>query len=312
MIPAKAHFIWFGSQFPWANVLAVQSAAARGDFEEVILHHADELDTPYWEEMIQTPGVRAVKLDPEALLEEAGVRGGALVDLYRRQSKPAARANMARAAILFLQGGVYMDLDVVTTRSLTPLREEADVFCGEEHIVLPHDVAHSRDPRDLVKAGLRLGVRDVFRRLPGGWRGFRRVEGLYKRAVNNAVFASTPGHAFVEELLTRMVTMSPDLQLVRFALGTHLLQKVVRDYEGPGLRVHRPGVFYPLAPEISEQWFQIKSPVALEEVLLPETRAVHWYASVRTKEIIPQIDPDYVRRHAHEQLFSALALPFLP
>ena len=42
-----------------------------------------------------------------------------------------------------------------------------------------------------------------------------------------------------------------------------------------------------------------------------DTRIVHWYASVRTKKIVPQIDPAYVRRNARTQLFSALALPFV-
>jgi hypothetical protein len=45
-------------------------------------------------------------------------------------------------------------------------------------------------------------------------------------------------------------------------------------------------------------------------VLLPETRVVHWYASVRTRVLTSRIDPDYVRAHAGRQLFSDLALPF--
>jgi hypothetical protein len=75
--------------------------------------------------------------------------------------------------------------------------------------------------------------------------------------------------------------------------------------------VHPPRVFYPLGPEISEHWFRKVSSADLNDVLWPETLLVHWYASVRTKHILPLIDPAYVRQNAKTQLFSALALPFV-
>lgn len=312
MIPGIAHFIWFGTALPWAHVLSIQSAAARGGFERVVLHHADDLSaSPWWPALLSTPGFEARPLDPRAVLHQAGPHGPELSRLFDRMNKPAAKANMVRAALLYQEGGVYLDLDTVTIKSLTPLRQEAAVFCGEEHIALPHDVAHNRSPGVLVAAGLRLAARDVLRRLPDGWRHFRHIEGFYHRAVNNAVFASAPEHPFVAELLRRMIVMDPAQQMVRFALGTHLLQKVVRDYDGDDLRVHAPPAFYPLPPEISEHWFRPTPALALDEALLPETCVVHWYASVRTKHIVPRIDPEHVRRHAHEELFSALALPFL-
>jgi hypothetical protein len=45
----------------------------------------------------------------------------------------------------------------------------------------------------------------------------------------------------------------------------------------------------------------------LDAVLSAETRVVHWYASVRTKSRVALIDPDYVRNHRENQLYSALA-----
>ena len=36
------------------------------------------------------------------------------------------------------------------------------------------------------------------------------------------------------------------------------------------------------------------------------------YASVRTRGIVDAIDPDYVKRRAGDQLFSALAARYLP
>jgi hypothetical protein len=38
---------------------------------------------------------------------------------------------------------------------------------------------------------------------------------------------------------------------------------------------------------------------------------VHWYASVRTHELVAQIDPQYVRARAGRQLFSDLVLPIV-
>src|SRR5579862_5743870 len=42
-IPARVHFCWIGPALPWAYVFAILSAAARGEMDEVILHHTDEL-----------------------------------------------------------------------------------------------------------------------------------------------------------------------------------------------------------------------------------------------------------------------------
>ena len=97
---------------------------------------------------------------------------------------------------------------------------------------------------------------------------------------------------------------------MRFALGTHLLQDAVSRHTGL-IEVHPAPVFYPLGPEISEHWFRSVRKPKLDAVLSPATRVVHWYASVRTRDLVPQVDPDWVRAHADRQLFSALALPFV-
>jgi hypothetical protein len=312
MIPATAHFIWFGPQFPWVNALSMRSAALRGGFEKVVLHHSDDLTgTPWWSWLEDTPGFEARMVTPEAVFARCGARGFALWALFKLLDQPAAKANMIRAAILYAEGGVYLDLDTVTLRHVDDYRARAQVFCGREHIALPHNVAHSRSPRVLAGAGVRLAVRDAMRRLPNGWRLFRKVDGRYHLAANNAVFAAEPGHPFVDELLRGMVEMSPERQLVRFALGTHLLQQTLQAFDGPGVEVHHPDAFYPLPPEISEHWFRPTRTPALGAVLAGDTRIVHWYASVRTKRVVPQIDPAYVRRHARTQLFSAMALPFV-
>ncbi|HEU4539056.1 MAG TPA: glycosyltransferase, partial [Polyangiaceae bacterium] len=225
-----------------------------------------------------------------------------------------ARANVVRAALLAAEGGVYLDTDTVTVAPLDPLRAEASFFCGLERLVFPGELKRSRSPARWGAALARTALRDLCRRAPDGWRHFRRVERHYPTAANNAVLGAEPGHPLLLELLERMAATPPARQTVRFALGTHLLQAVLRDASGDaarGLRVYEPPAFYPLGPEISEHWFRFTDRPRLAEVLLPDTRVVHWYASVRTAGVVDRIDPAYVRANAGRQLFSALARPFL-
>ena len=311
MIPATAHFIWFGPQFHWIYGLALRSAALKGGFERVILHHADDLRaTPGWAVLKDTPGVETRVLEPLAVLRGTPDLGASLADLYRKLERPASRANMVRAAILATQGGVYLDTDTVTVGDFQPLLR-AGVFCGEERIVFPSRAIWSGKFWLLVRGYFLHRLRDRYRRQPDGWRGFRTIEHRYPRAVNNAVLGAEPEHPFIMDLLEGMVRMPKWRQTVRFALGTHLLQKKVAAYQGDDLVVHPPEVFYPLPPEISEHWFKETDQVRLEEALLADTRVVHWYGSVRTKELVPKVGPEYVRDLADSQLFSALALAFL-
>lgn len=317
MIPATAHFIWLGPSFPWLNVLAIRSAAARGGFERVILHHDRDLSaTRWWSELDALDDFEARRLELPALFARASPgdagRGAALLELYRQLDPPASRANMIRAAILAAEGGCYLDIDTVTVRSLAPLREQAAVFCGTEHICWPGVVKHGGSLAAKARA-LGLGaVRELFRFAPGGWRHFDRVAGLYTEAVNNAVLACAPGHPFITVVLDHMLSMSREQQLRRYALGTHLLQRRVAEYAGEDLVVHPPPVFYPLGPVVSLHYFRRtpRAAAALDELLGAQTRVVHWYASVETKRLVPRVTPAYVRAHAETQLLSALARPY--
>lgn len=289
----------------------MRSAAVRGGFDRVVLHSADDIEhTPGFSMAREAANVSWQKLDPEALIGKLGRDFSGLLPLYRRLSQPAARANLIRAVLLALEGGVYLDTDTVTISSFEPCLRSG-VFCGLEHIVLPHDVVVSRNPAVWLRVGALMAIRDLLRRTPRGYMVFRRISGLYSQAVNNAVLGAEAGHGFIFELLTRMLKMPPKQQLVRFALGTHLLENTVADYRGDDLDVYPPMRFYPLAPEISEHWFRIRQPCELAEVISDETILVHWYASVRTKKLVPLIDENYVKHHATCQLWSALALPFI-
>lgn len=299
MIPSVAHFLWVGRSMPYAHAISARTAVARAGLDRVVLHHVDPLEGSAWRSMLErTAGLELRRLAAEPLLESA--QGPRLVDVYRRLTQPASRVNVLRAAVLATEGGVYLDTDTVTVRELHSLLD-AKAFCGEESIVFPRVVMRSRDPRVLALAGVRHAVRDVLRRTPGGWRAFRAIGRWYPRAVNNAVLGTAAGGEFIRELLARMVALPPERQLVRFALGTHLLQELVEDRRGSAeIVVHPPETFYPLAPEISEHWVRrvYGGGDAAREMCTRETRIVHWYASVRTKRFVGELSPRYVRANA--------------
>jgi len=311
-VPLRAHFVWFGSAFPWANVLAVRSAALRGEFDEVVLHHDSDLTaTPYYEELVRTPKVRLAALEMPALLERCEPYGAALRDVLGRLRTPATRSDLTRYALLFSEGGVYLDIDTVTIASFVPLCRDVRAFCGLERIVYPGAVRTSRNPAVRARAWALGEARNLLRIAPRGYRAFRRIEGLYPLAPNPAILGGARGAPFVRALIERMLAMPPERQPEPCVIGPHVIQDVVSSYEGNDLRVHPPEIFFPLGPEISQHWFRKVAHPELSDVVSPDTRLVHWYASVRTKQIVPLLDPGYVRRNADTQLFSALARPFV-
>jgi hypothetical protein len=111
--------------------------------------------------------------------------------------------------------------------------------------------------------------------------------------------------------LIAMAALPPARRSQPYALGPDLLQSLVGQFSSVELVIHEPGVFYPLGPEISTHWFRSGVP-NLDLALRPQTRVVHWYASVRSKPYIAVIDPNYVRAHRHTQLYSALISRVLP
>ncbi|MBX2814146.1 MAG: hypothetical protein KTR25_20220 [Myxococcales bacterium] len=312
MVPSVAHFIWFGRHFPWLNELAIASAALPGAFERVVLHHDGELNPAVLERLRRVPGFAAERIDPEALFNSID-GGDELRTVYAALVRPNARANVVRAAILYRHGGVYLDMDTVTLRSLAPLCVEA-AFCGEERVAWPKLVRYSRHPYLHARALVQDLVRFGCAHLPRGWRLFRQIESMYPCAVNNAVIGVEPNHPFMARLLHAMLRVPEAQRTVPFALGTHLLQAQIAEWQSieHSVTVHPPQVFYPLGPVISHQWFSKGSPDALDDLISPETYVVHWYASVRNRDHVAKIDEQYIRHHAHSELFSAMVDKYVP
>ncbi len=314
MIPPRLHFCWIGPALPWACAFAVLSAAARGGMDEVVLHHTDALDDDAPLRAVRgAAGVRLERVDPVAYLGGVPGLGEELARLYGGLGAAAMRADVLRAAILFREGGIYLDLDTLTVASLRPLLG-ARAFVGSEFIVWPQRARESRSPVLLARhVGLDL-ARKAARRLPGGWRWFRRIEGRYPCAVNNAAMGCEAGSALLADCLRAMVAVPGARLAQRTALGPALLQGVVagRAQDAGGLVVHPPRVFSPLPPEVSEHWFRLEGEVRLDEALSADTRVAHWYASVRTRALAALISPGSVLANRDRQLYSALAAACVP
>ena len=310
-IPAVAHFCWIGPRLSWASVFALLSAAERGGFAEVILHHTDVLDDgPEVRALRQARGVRLSRTDPLDVLAQAGEilgtgTGDKLVEMYSRLKSPVVRSDILRGGILFTQGGVYLDLDTITIRSLRPLLE-TPFFLGWEYVVWPLFARQRRTPALWVRQiGLDV-MRKTLRAAPGGWRAFRMVRSLYFRNVNNAVMGAEAGASVLAAYLRAMLKVPPERQALPYALGPDLLRAVIQEAPQGSLVAHMPETFSPLPPEISEHWFRIGRTGPVEAVLSEETRVVHWYASIRTTELAAHISPAYVQENRQRQLYSQL------
>jgi hypothetical protein len=179
-------------------------------------------------------------------------------------------------------------------------------FIGCEFIVWPQFVRQSRSPLVWARHLTLDLVRKILRRVPDGWKLFRQIERFYFRGINGAVMGAEPRSSLLTEYLQAMLALPSGRRAQPYALGPELLQEVVDNHRGDDLVVEEPQTFYPLPPEISEQWFSVGRRIRLDSVLSAETRVVHWYASVRTRSRVAQIDPRYVRDHRDCQLYSAL------
>jgi hypothetical protein len=313
-IPARVHFCWIGPRLPWAYVFAILSAAERGGLPDVILHHTDTLEPgAELSALTGAAGITLHQIDPIDCLTRVGTElgvGDRLAVLFGGLDSPVKRTDILRAAILFQQGGIYLDLDTVTVASLAPLLD-ATQFVGCEYIVWPHFVRASRSPAPWVRSLALDVLRKAICRMPDGWETFRRVERFYYRGVNNAVMGAEPNALLFARYLRAMLAIAPERLHEAYVLGPDLLQDLIGHDRQDDLIVHDPKVFYPLPPEISKHWFRLSDKVRLDAALSPETRVVHWYASLLTKSQVALITPKSVREQRPRQLYSALVCSYV-
>ena len=321
MIPNRYHFIWFGREFPLTHALAIRSVALTSAPESITLHATDDLvGQPDFDDLAaELPVFTVRRVDLTALLDGPDVPEPARLrqvwDQLSARRRWAALSDILRYLVLYREGGVYLDLDTITVRDLRPLLA-APGFCGRERILV--DAAtHRRGSRWRY---LRTGPLDVARwicsRTEGGIRLFSRIADLYPAAINGAVLALPPLHPVAGEALRRVPDLVPELERRRPVIGPDLLQDLIDGERRSDVTVFDPSYFYPLGPQMAAQLFRVRRSArdldrALADGISPHTYVVHWYND-GLKSLPRPPDRDSITSLSGRQMFSRLALPFLP
>lgn len=322
-IPNRYHFVWFGAQFPAANRIAIESCLACCKDAEVTLWHSDELDQHADYRALRDTRLRIESLDAEstfaALAKAHAARGEAsqpldlerLQHIWRSVRSHVSRSNLARAIVLYLRGGIYLDLDVLVLRDLGRLRRYP-AFVGSEHIVWPGWACRGASVQRFVKSPLLDLLRKLTVALPEGERLFQHTASWYPRAVNAAVLGARAGHPFLSWLLQKTSEVPEAEWQLKHRLGTHVLQRSEDAYSGTDLMILPPEAFFPLGPEVSRQYFRQRQrpEQSAQRIIRPETYALHWYSSVTdiTSFSSEQLS-GMARRSVYGHLCSAYAAP---
>jgi Glycosyltransferase sugar-binding region containing DXD motif len=316
-IPNHLLFVWFGKVLPSFARVAILSALRHNPDARVSLLHGDSLVGV--ESLARESRLELRTISIEALLarasEVSAQKPGPPLDTQRLRrvwhslSTPAARSNLVRLLVLYAEGGVYLDTDTITLRSLAPLLDRS-AFCGTEHILWPKDKLRPSHPQFWLRGPALMGLRYVLAHVPYGFRLQRRLLPWYDVAVNNAVLGFAQGHELIHRALERVTELDSPQWTKRFRLGTHLLQEVIDEAATRAIDLLSPEHFYPLGPVTSLHYLRRYPDAAAlaRELLGDQTYVVHWYASVAN---LARCDERYIREHAGHVIFAHLCQPIV-
>jgi hypothetical protein len=194
-----------------------------------------------------------------------------------------------RYALLYLNGGVYLDFDTVVTRSLSDLAGH-QCFIGEENVwVGDEDRVAGKWWVCLYPKNLFWLTSWLLRRADSAWlsgklkiaRALENTDAIWsKKQPNNAVMGAVAQSPFIRELL--LECLDTDFT-VRYATGPTLVSHVAANF--PHLVSTLPvNYFYSVAPGESFRLFADRT-----LTLPPEAYLIH-YAASNHKKLIPTID----------------------
>lgn len=289
--PLRLHFVWTGARFPYFARLAVESALVAMPNARIDLDVVGALPrSDHFAAVARHERVRVERWTPGELFADCPGDSAPYHELLARlPDSPAATSNLARLAILFARGGVYLDTDVIVLRGLHD-PDEHGAYVGVERVWKQnrHRVAHGLGVAGTIRAlpwaarwaacrldlslsHGRLGLAD---RLPSS--GHTRFQ------VNNAVIGAPARSEFVAAALEQALHVDPT---VRFALGPSLLDDVVSAF--PRLvTVVPPSRFYAVPPGDSHRFFEDHT---LE---LPVDAQVMHYVASNHRRLLDGLDID--------------------
>jgi hypothetical protein len=201
-----------------------------------------------------------------------------------------------RYALLYKQGGVYLDTDVIAIRSWDDLLRYRG-FCGLEAVAFPGDLYASFNPFRYLFAGILYLWRLLCAYLPRGWQIFRPTEKFFRYSANGAILGSEPKNKIVEEFFAKIGELREKDFSVAACIGPHIVQKATKNKSSENMETLPSAYFYPLGPDISLQYFRNGSVKHLDKILSPQTRIVHWYNSVEKKYLRQQLSKKWIEEH---------------
>ncbi len=292
LIPNQYFYIWTGSSFPYLNLLAVKSLLLADHSATVVVYMVGpEPQNETFENLRGLERVSIVGIEPEDIFSQlpSDIKDVGTIFYKIPESSASARSNILRYALLYLNGGVYLDFDTVVTRSLSDLAGH-QCFIGEENVWV------GDEDRVTGKWWVCLYPRNLFwltswllRRADSAWfsgklqiaRALEKTDAIWsKKQPNNAVMGAVAQSPFIRELL--LACLDTDFT-VRYATGPTLISQIAENF--PDLVSVLPvNYFYSVAPGES---FRIFTDQTL--MLPPEAYLIH-YAASNHKKLIPTID----------------------
>jgi hypothetical protein len=294
MIPNRVFFIWFGNKLPWAAGLAILSAKRVQNPEEILLYADSEITGDGYDLIKDVPGI-ALKIIDDSLFSDLN-DNGLILKLFQRFRKPALKSDLLRFALVYKYGGVYLDTDIIAVKPWDDLLKYKG-FCGLEAVAFPGDLYTSSNPFRYLFAGILYLWRLLCAYLPQGWRIFRPTERFFRHSANGAILGSEPKNKMIEEFFTEISKLKEKDFSVPACIGPHIVQKATKDKSSENMETLPSAYFYPLGPDISLQYFRNGSVKHLNEILLPQTRIVHWYNSVEKKYLRQQLSKEWIEEH---------------
>jgi len=144
MIPNRVIFIWLGKSFPWSGAKAICSAWKNQKPESIwLIHEGLEKKGNSWEAIKNIPTLQLMEVSDknfEALHDDE-----LCLSLFRTLKSPASKAHLLRLALLYKEGGVSLDTDVMEVRPWNDLLHQL-AFCGVEPVAFPNAICKSLNP----------------------------------------------------------------------------------------------------------------------------------------------------------------------
>ena len=136
LIPNQYFYIWTGSSFPYLNLLAVKSLLLADDSATAVVYIVGpEPQNDNFENLRALERVSIVGIEPDDVFSQlpTDIKSAGTIFHKIPESSASARSNILRYALLYLNGGVYLDFDTVVTQPLSDLVGH-QCFIGEENV----------------------------------------------------------------------------------------------------------------------------------------------------------------------------------